>query len=187
MRLKWLPNTITVARIVLTLLYLPYLRQFFEGDQSAHVVSLVLAAVIFGSDIVDGFLARRLGVTSKIGTFLDTIADTFFIWGTFFSIFQAGLVSPVILFILISPRIITGLTITWMKIHTGVWHAEHLWSDKAGALAHATAIAVLFIGGFSLPWSVLNPVFISSAVIGIVCLAWGIQERLARIYKIFAR
>ena len=67
-----LPNGITIGRMVLipVFVYLAYL----EGRASA-VGSFVVFGVASASDIVDGYLARRHGTTSRIGKFLDPLAD----------------------------------------------------------------------------------------------------------------
>lgn len=67
-----LPNILTLGRIALIpvivmVFYLPY--------QWSPLVS----AIVFGfaglTDWVDGYLARRMGLTSKLGAFLDPVAD----------------------------------------------------------------------------------------------------------------
>jgi CDP-diacylglycerol---glycerol-3-phosphate 3-phosphatidyltransferase len=66
------PNLLTALRIVLIplivgLFYLPY----GWGD----VVAGVLFAVAGITDTLDGYVARRLGQVSHLGTFLDPVAD----------------------------------------------------------------------------------------------------------------
>jgi CDP-diacylglycerol--glycerol-3-phosphate 3-phosphatidyltransferase len=72
-RMPWnWPNTLTWLRIyaiplVAVLFYLPYRW----GDPAAGL--LFAAAGI--TDSLDGYLARRLGQTSRLGAFLDPVAD----------------------------------------------------------------------------------------------------------------
>ncbi len=71
MRWNW-PNTLTWLRIyaiplIAVLFYLPYPW----GDPAAGL--LFAAAGI--TDSLDGYLARRLGQTSRLGAFLDPVAD----------------------------------------------------------------------------------------------------------------
>src|ERR1700681_4806422 len=71
MPLNW-PNTLTWLRIcaiplIALLFYMPYPW----GDPSAGL--LFAAAGI--TDSLDGYLARRLGQTSRLGAFLDPVAD----------------------------------------------------------------------------------------------------------------
>src|SRR5580700_12060489 len=67
-----LPNTLTWARIaaiplIILLFYMPY----WWADPAAGL--LFGAAGI--TDSLDGYLARRLGQTTRLGTFLDPVAD----------------------------------------------------------------------------------------------------------------
>lgn len=67
-----LPNAITIARILLV----PAFVYFSYGDAgSSAVVSFVIFLVASLSDSLDGYLARRNGVVSRLGEFLDPLAD----------------------------------------------------------------------------------------------------------------
>jgi cardiolipin synthase len=64
------PNAITVVRL---LLVIPI--TLLLVNDAAPVVTLVLLILFGVSDWVDGYLARRLGQTSRTGALLDPIAD----------------------------------------------------------------------------------------------------------------
>jgi CDP-diacylglycerol--glycerol-3-phosphate 3-phosphatidyltransferase len=72
-RLRWnLPNTLTLLRIaaiplIVLLFYLPY-------PWSNPAAGLLFAAAGI-TDTLDGYFARRLGQTSRLGAFLDPVAD----------------------------------------------------------------------------------------------------------------
>ena len=64
-----IPNAVTAARLLLTPVFaLLYLR----GQQRAALAVLLLAAA---SDLLDGFLARRLDMVTALGKALDPVAD----------------------------------------------------------------------------------------------------------------
>jgi phosphatidylglycerophosphate synthase len=68
-RFGTLPDFITVSRLVLT----PVLWALaLLGERAALGVLVALAGF---TDILDGFLARRLGLTSRWGSQLDSVAD----------------------------------------------------------------------------------------------------------------
>ena len=69
----------TTARIVLTpiVMWLVLTDDSDEGTAAATVLFCIAAA----TDWVDGRLARRWGVTSKLGSFLDTTADKLLVSG----------------------------------------------------------------------------------------------------------
>src|SRR5262249_4037867 len=89
-----LPNSLTIARIF----FVPLLVAALVGISIAFEVRGVvftnelLALVIFltaaGTDLLDGFLARRWGQITTIGTLLDPIADKLLISAALISLVQ---------------------------------------------------------------------------------------------------
>ena len=78
--MRYLPNILTIGRILVTpLVLLLIMTQTWTGQLSA-VVLFVLASV---SDYVDGQLARQMGARSRLGTYLDPLADKILVLGTF--------------------------------------------------------------------------------------------------------
>lgn len=73
MKIEQLPNVLTVGRIVAVPVFvgLFYWTSNPWADPLAALV-FILAAV---TDWIDGYLARRLGVTTPLGAFLDPVAD----------------------------------------------------------------------------------------------------------------
>jgi cardiolipin synthase len=67
--LRQIPNTITVLRIVLVI---PIALALLHGELVATLALFVAAAV---SDAADGFLAKRFGWQSDLGSLLDPAAD----------------------------------------------------------------------------------------------------------------
>jgi CDP-diacylglycerol--glycerol-3-phosphate 3-phosphatidyltransferase len=60
-----------------------------EGDD-AELSAAALFCVAAATDWVDGRLARRWGVTSKLGSFLDTTADKLLVSGVLIALVAAG-------------------------------------------------------------------------------------------------
>ncbi len=68
-----LPNALTLLRLAAT----PFIvRAILEGRDRAALAVFLLAGV---SDGLDGVLARRLGGVSRLGAYLDPIADKVFV------------------------------------------------------------------------------------------------------------
>jgi len=76
--LHYLPSIVTALR----LFALPLLIFSFSSGQIFYAYTLFLIATI--SDALDGIIARKLRVSSKIGARLDVIVDFIFISGMFF-------------------------------------------------------------------------------------------------------
>lgn len=69
MNLSWLPNAISIGRIILTI---PIIGLLVVEN---YHLALVLVFVAGVSDGLDGFLAKRFQWTSKLGAVLDPVAD----------------------------------------------------------------------------------------------------------------
>jgi CDP-diacylglycerol--glycerol-3-phosphate 3-phosphatidyltransferase/cardiolipin synthase len=72
-----IPNILTWIRIasipVVVWCFFSDIR--FEGDNFARPLAGILFGLAAITDLFDGYLARRLGQTSKFGEFLDPVAD----------------------------------------------------------------------------------------------------------------
>lgn len=67
---RYIPNLLTVSRILL----LPVLLWAFLSGKGTFI-PWVLFALLAVTDFLDGYLARRWKVQSKLGEFLDPVAD----------------------------------------------------------------------------------------------------------------
>ena len=67
-----LPNLLAILRI----LFLPFIFYFLAQDtHSGLIVGLVLIVLAVGSDVLDGYVARRLNQITDLGRILDPLAD----------------------------------------------------------------------------------------------------------------
>lgn len=105
-----IPNLITLARILLV----PVVVWAIASGQMLIAFVLFLAAGV--SDAVDGFLAKRFGMTSEIGAYLDPLADKVLIVSIYVSLgIMEGL--PRWLVILVVSRdflIVGGILFSWL-------------------------------------------------------------------------
>ena len=112
--MRYLPNAITISRIALTPFLLGLLMVDALWARSGALLLFLLAAI---SDYVDGRLARRYGVRSRLGQFLDPLADKVLVLGTFMAL--AVLVPAIVpwwavLIIALRDLLVTGLR-TWAE------------------------------------------------------------------------
>jgi CDP-diacylglycerol--glycerol-3-phosphate 3-phosphatidyltransferase len=71
----WIPNLLTLSRIVLLL---PVMLLLAAGTPAALWWGFALFLVASLTDAFDGWAARRLGCTGNLGIFLDPLADKIF-------------------------------------------------------------------------------------------------------------
>jgi len=74
-----LPNLLTMLRIVLIPLVLYFLAQ---GTPRSNFWAMVVYIVSAATDFLDGYLARKRGLISVLGKFLDPLADKLLVMGT---------------------------------------------------------------------------------------------------------
>jgi len=88
--LRQIPNILTLGRLVLTLVFLvmillapPYYADGERPFPDFLDVAFILFVVAGLTDIVDGYAARKLHVTSKFGRMVDPLADKILVCGAF--------------------------------------------------------------------------------------------------------
>lgn len=67
-----LPNIITMIRILVIPVFVLVFYLPFSG---AHLAATIIFAFASATDWLDGYLARTMGLTTKLGAFLDPVAD----------------------------------------------------------------------------------------------------------------
>lgn len=90
--LKFIPNTLTIGRIILTVVFLAMLLSYpgAENKTSFMDIVFVLFVVTCLTDLIDGPIARALNVTSKFGRMLDPLADKVLVCGAFICLAVIG-------------------------------------------------------------------------------------------------
>ena len=77
--IKYLPNLLTIIRILLTPICIYFLIQHHalsnEGFSSEALLSFLIFIAASLTDAFDGYYARKYNLISRLGTFLDPLAD----------------------------------------------------------------------------------------------------------------
>jgi CDP-diacylglycerol--glycerol-3-phosphate 3-phosphatidyltransferase len=71
-----IPNQLTLLRIILTIFFLCYFLKANTNTQLIASIIFILAAL---TDWYDGWFARRFGVITRWGQFMDPLADKFLV------------------------------------------------------------------------------------------------------------
>ena len=84
--MKLIPNLLSASRLVIA----PYL--FWLLWRREYGISFGLCFIAGMTDALDGVLARRLGAASRLGAYLDPVADKIFLGGAFLTLALGGVV-----------------------------------------------------------------------------------------------
>ena len=134
--LKYLPNTISILRLLCT----PLLAWLAVNSAAESFAWLLFAAGI--SDILDGWLARKLQVSSDLGALLDSIADVLL---TLVTLFAIGYLHS---YVFLDHGFILGVFIsTWVCVHLA---ALYRYRKLASFHTLLTRIAIILFGVFAL-------------------------------------
>src|SRR6476620_10796575 len=102
-----LPNKLTVARLALTLLFLPV---FFSQARFGDTIALFIFAAASLTDYFDGKIARRDNLITNFGILMDPLADKILICSAFIAFVGRGLMPAWMVVIIVARELaITGL------------------------------------------------------------------------------
>jgi len=111
-----LPNLLTMGRIVAIPLVLWLMSRGSREGNFWAMMTYSLAAI---TDFVDGYLARRMGLTSLLGKFLDPLADKLIVLATLMLMVQQGHV-PAWAVIIIAARELSVTALRTIAMGEGV-------------------------------------------------------------------
>ncbi len=151
-----IPNILTLLRFPLALLFIP-------NSTGIRVAVLLLA---MASDGLDGFIARRFGSTTRLGTLLDPIMDKFFaavILGVFW---WEDRITILECMALLSRDVAVVLYGLWLSLlgRLGSYRVRAIWCGKATTVLQF----IVFIG---LLYQFVIPIFIYYIFVGFGCLS----------------
>ena len=90
-----LPNAITILRLVT----LPFIAYSFANQ--IKIVPFCLFLFSISTDFLDGYVARKLECTSKLGSYFDVTIDFLFITGVYLTFSLKEIYSPWLLLIIV--------------------------------------------------------------------------------------
>jgi len=104
-----IPNQLTALRILLVPVFVVLLLQVDPYLKLLGVIVFVVASL---TDIYDGYHARKYGVTTRLGAFLDPLADKLLITAAFFLYVGMGFLSLwMVILVVVRDVVVTGLRI----------------------------------------------------------------------------
>jgi len=85
---KHIPNILSISRVLLTPVFLYFL--LFSNYHHAKLLSVLIFTIASVTDAFDGQIARKYGMVTRVGVFLDPLADKVLVLSTFFSFVILG-------------------------------------------------------------------------------------------------
>jgi cardiolipin synthase len=150
-----IPNLITLGRVILVPVVFWLL---VSGQTQLAFFAFVLAGV---SDAVDGFIAKRFGLTTELGAYLDPLADKLLIVSIFLALGVKGALPSWLVIAVVSRDIliVLGVMLSWLLDHPV--RIAPLVVSKANTLAQIVlAGTVLADDGFGLGLEVLRTLLV---------------------------
>ncbi len=179
-----LPTLLTWARIVaIPLIVGVFHLPLAEADRNA--IATVLFIVVALTDWADGYLARRLNMTSSFGAFLDPVADKFLVCATLIVLVELERVPSLVALIIIGREIAISALREWMaQIGASRSVAVHM-LGKVKTVVQMVAIPFLLFHGvlFGLVDTQLwgTALIYVSAVLTIWSMVYYLQKALPEI------
>jgi cardiolipin synthase len=179
-----LPTLLTWARIVsIPLIVGVFHLPLIEADR--NLIATVLFIVVALTDWADGYLARRLNMTSSFGAFLDPVADKFLVCAALLVLVELSRVQSLVALVIIGREIAISALREWMaQIGASRSVAVHM-LGKVKTVVQMVAIPFLLFHGilFGLIDTQLWGTWLiyASAVLTIWSMVYYLQKALPEI------
>ena len=167
--LRLIPNSLTLGRLVLTIIFLVMILYAPKTGQEKPARFLMIAFTLFViaglTDIIDGKVARMFNVTSKFGRTIDPLADKILVCGAF--ICFAIVAQPKLANFNLSP--ITLTLIHWLTAF--ILFAREVLVQTLRQIAESRGV------NFGAVWLGKIKMFVQSFGIGTVIIGWAHVSR----------
>lgn len=159
-RIWTIPNLLSMLRLLLVPVFLVLI---VAGDYVAALVVLVVASL---TDLLDGYLARRLRQITRLGQLLDPAADRLYIFAALIGLAARGLVPWWIVMVIVARDVLlVALGVVLANFGYGPLPVHQL--GKVATFALFTGLPILMLGA---AFPVVEAV---SAPIGWAVTLWG--------------
>ncbi len=135
-----LPNILSLLRIATVPIFILLL---FKSSKSASIIAASLFIVVSFTDLIDGYLARKKGMVTNLGKFLDPLADKLLIIAILIRLVPMGRV-PAWIVVLISCREIAVTGLRAVAADTGIVISASKAGKYKTAFQTTAVIALLY-------------------------------------------
>lgn len=153
-----LPNWITLGRLMampvlfVFMLFLNDHSRFIKINKTLSFVSAMIFTVAMASDMLDGYLARRMNLISTFGKFIDPLADKMLFLVAMIMMIPLGRI-PAWLVAIFFIREVTVTALRGVAVDSGiVISASHWGKYKSAFISTATGGLLLNYPFFGIEW-----------------------------------
>ncbi len=172
------PNALTLSRLVAIPLLMVLLLVSFPGHDQIAAALFILFSF---TDTLDGELARRTGVVSDLGKFLDPLADKLFVLSVLIVLVQEGLVAAWVVVVIFSRELIITILRSVAASQGRVIAAAPL--GKTKTVTQMSAVTLLIL---QRPYPALVPLADIAVAAAIVFTLWSGLDYLWRFRNFLA-
>lgn len=134
-----LPNKLTVVRMISTALMVVFL---LLDSRLADWMSVILFLGASLTDFADGYIARRDGLVTNLGKFMDPLADKILNYSVMILLIPEGLIPPVgLVIILFREFLVSG--IRQSAAEQGVVIAANIWGKIKTFFQDVSLVAIM--------------------------------------------
>tara|TARA_B110000438_G_C15781556_1_gene636564 strand:- start:197 stop:784 length:588 start_codon:yes stop_codon:yes gene_type:complete len=93
MKYKWIPNILTLTRILLVPVFLYFLFSDFNHGKLIAFITFIIASI---TDAYDGKIARKYNIESSFGIYFDPLADKLLVLSAFYGFMLLPILSSTV-------------------------------------------------------------------------------------------
>lgn len=183
-----LPNRLTVARIIMTPLFMAAMLVEFPHH---YLVALLLFVVASLTDLLDGKIARERGLVTNFGKFLDPLADKMLTTAAFLAFLSKGFgfgIAWVVFIVLFREFMIASLRLVVVSSETKKVIPANIWGKIKTVTQMAAVIlgiAVMYLGETILP-IIENKIAVSDMVMTVAMIVFNIALWISTIFAVIS-
>lgn len=144
------PNALTLTRIILIFIFIILAAnadgeiEMFNSAHTLRVIAFAVAVIAALTDLLDGYLARKLNQVTDFGKLMDPLADKIFVTGIMLILVQYQLLPAWVAVVIISREfLVTGLRMLALR------ESELIAADIWGKIKTVLQMVMIGIGGLS--------------------------------------
>lgn len=163
-----IPNKLTILRVLLVPLFVVFMLVPFPGEWSKWTALLIFVLASL-TDLADGKIARKYGLVTNFGKFMDPLADKLLVCSALICFVETDQIPAVIVIVIISRElIINGVRL--IASNNGVVLAANIWGKfKTACQMVMTVVLIADLDGFEILEQILIYASLILTVISLGC------------------